>query len=70
MFNIVLSEFLAVIVIGGILLATWPTVPWGPVRLGAIVLMFAAPFLLYPVSRLTWLAFDLIFRPKHDSHYR
>jgi uncharacterized protein (DUF983 family) len=69
-FNIVLSEMLAVIVIGGIILGTWPDVPWGAVRVGAIVLMLAAPFLLYPVSRLTWLAFDLIFRPKHDSHYR
>jgi uncharacterized protein (DUF983 family) len=70
MFNIVLSEILAVVVIGGIVLGTWPDVPWGPVRVGAIALMLAAPFALYPVSRLTWLAFDLIFRPKHDSHYR
>lgn len=70
MFNIVLSEALAVLVIGGIILGTWPTVPWGPVRVGAIVLMCAAPFLLYPVSRLAWLAFDLVFRPKHESHYR
>ena len=29
-----------------------------------------APFLLYPVSRLAWLAFDLVFRPKHESHYK
>jgi len=25
---------------------------------------------LFPVSRLVWLGFDLIFRPGHESHYR
>lgn len=69
-FNIVLSEMLAVVVIGGIILGSWPDVPWGPVKVGAILLMLASPFLLYPMSRLMWLAFDLIFRPKHDSHYK
>jgi len=70
MFNLVLSEFLAVAVVGGAILVTWPGVPWNAIRLGAIALMLAAPFLLFPMSRVTWLAFDLIFRPKHESHYR
>lgn len=70
MFNIVLSEFLAVVLVGGTIIGTWPDVPWKTVRIGAIVLMLAAPFLLYPMSRLMWLAFDLLFRPKHESHYR
>jgi uncharacterized protein (DUF983 family) len=70
MFNIVLSEFLAVLTVGIVLLATWPDVPWNAVWSGAIALMFAAPFLLFPVSRIMWLAFDLTFRPHHESHYR
>jgi uncharacterized protein (DUF983 family) len=70
MFNIVLSEALAVLVIGGWILASWPDVPWAMVRVAAIALMLAAPFLLFPISRLAWLAFDLAFRPRHDSHYR
>ena len=70
MFNIVLSEFVAVVLVGGAILLTWPEVPWNAVRIGAIVLMLAAPFLLFPMSRLTWLAFDLLFRPRHESHYR
>lgn len=70
MFNIVLSEALAVFVVGGFILLSWPDVPWGFVRVGAILLMLAAPLLLFPVSRLVWLAFDLVFRPKHDSHYK
>jgi uncharacterized protein (DUF983 family) len=70
MFNIVLSEFLAVIGVATVVLATWPNVPWTAVRIGAIALMIAAPFLLFPLSRMVWLAFDLMFRPHHESHYR
>lgn len=70
MFNIVLSEMLAVLVVASVVLTTWPNVPWTGVRIGAIVLMLAAPFLLFPMSRIVWLAFDLTFRPGHESHYR
>jgi len=70
MFNIVLSEMLAVLVVGGAILITWPNVPWRPIWFGAIALMVAAPFLLFPLSRIVWLAFDLMFRPQHESHYR
>jgi uncharacterized protein (DUF983 family) len=70
MFNIVLSELLAVLVVGTAILATWPNVPWTLVWFGAIALMLASPFLLFPISRLVWLAFDLLFRPQHESHYR
>jgi uncharacterized protein (DUF983 family) len=64
MFNIALGELLAVIVIGGWILLSWPNVRWGVVRVAAILLMLAAPFLLFPMSRLVWLAFDLTFRPR------
>src|SRR5262245_14355316 len=70
MFNIGLAELLAVGVIGGAIVLTWPDVPWIPIRIGAVALMLAAPFALYRISRLVWLAFDLTFRPEHDSHYR
>jgi len=70
MFNIVLAEGIAVLVVGGTILGTWPDVPWGLVRWGSIVLMLATPFLFYPMSRLVWLAFDLIFRPGQESRLR
>jgi O-antigen ligase len=70
MFNIVLSEGLAVAAVGLTLLITWPRVPWTVVWIGAILLMLAAPVLLFPLSRTVWLAFDLMFRPRHESHYR
>ena len=70
MFNIVLSELLAVLIAAVVIVLTWPRVPWTGVWIGAIALMIAAPFALFPWSRTLWLAFDLMFRPKHESHYR
>ena len=70
MFNIALAELLAVVTISAVVLGTWPDVPWDGLWIGAVVLMLAAPFLLYPMSRVVWLAFDLIFRPGHESHLR
>jgi hypothetical protein len=70
MFNIALAELLAVIAVASSVLATWPDVPWNVIWVGATALMFATPFLLWPVSRIVWLAFDLVFRPGHESHYR
>lgn len=70
MFNIILSEGLAVVTISLAIWASYPEVAWTAIWYGATALMVAAPFLLFPVSRITWLAFDLIFRPGHESHYR
>lgn len=70
MFNIVLSEAVAVVVVASAVLLTWPRVPWNGIWAGAIALMVLAPVALFPVSRTLWLAFDLLFRPKHHSHYR
>jgi uncharacterized protein (DUF983 family) len=70
MFNIFLSELLAVFVVVGAVLVSWPGVPWTAVWIGAVALMIASPFLLFPLSRTVWLAFDLMFRPRHESHYR
>jgi hypothetical protein len=38
-------------------------VPWEGVEYSLIVAMIAAPIVLYPVSRLMWLALDLLLRP-------
>ena len=70
MFNIALSELLAVITVGAAICASYPEIAWNAIWVGATLLMIVAPFLLYPVSRIVWLAFDLIFRPHHESHYR
>jgi hypothetical protein len=45
----------------------WPDVPWSGVEYSLIVAMIAAPIVLYPVSRLMWLALDLLLRPPDEA---
>jgi uncharacterized protein (DUF983 family) len=63
MFNIALAEGVFVILLVATLAITWPSVPWTLLQFGAPAAMVVAPILLYPVSRLVWLAFDLMLRP-------
>jgi uncharacterized protein (DUF983 family) len=63
MFNLVLSELLFAAGFVGALLVLWPNVPWDTMEIVAPILMGIAPFVLFPFSKLVWLAFDLAFRP-------
>jgi uncharacterized protein (DUF983 family) len=63
MFNIALAEGVFVIVLIVTLVVTWPRVPWTVLQYGAPAAMVLAPIILYPFSRLVWLAFDLMLRP-------
>lgn len=63
MFNIVLAEGVLVVLLIATLAVTWPRVPWSLLQYGAPTAMLLAPILLYPFSRLLWLAFDLMLRP-------
>ena len=63
MFNIVLAEIVYIAGMVAWIVAAWPSPPWDIIQYVGIPFMFAAPFLLYPVSKTVWLAFDLLFRP-------
>lgn len=63
MFNIVLAELLFVIVLVAYLVAVWPRVPWDTLEIVAPLAMAVAPFVLFPFSKLVWLAADLSLRP-------
>jgi uncharacterized protein (DUF983 family) len=63
MFNLVLAEFIFAGVFVAVLVATWPRVPWDAIQVAAPLGMLAAPFVLFPFSKLVWLAFDLMLRP-------
>jgi uncharacterized protein (DUF983 family) len=62
MFNIGLAEGVFVIALVATLV-TWPRVPWSLLQYGAPAAMVLAPIILYPFSKLVWLAFDLMLRP-------
>ena len=63
MFNIALAESVFVVVLLVTLVVTWPRVPWALLQYGAPAAMVLAPIILYPFSKLVWLAFDLTLRP-------
>lgn len=67
MFNLILSELLFAGIFIAILVSMWPTVPWDAIQIGAPVGMALTPIILYPISKLVWLAFDLAFRPERES---
>jgi uncharacterized protein (DUF983 family) len=62
-FNIVLAECMFAIVLLIAVIVMWPNVPWIGVQYSLVVAMVVAPIVLYPVSRLMWLALDLLLRP-------
>ena len=68
MFNLVLAELVFVGILVTSVAVRWPVVPWEGLQIGAPIGMLVAPIVLFPVSRLSWLAFDLAFRPEPASH--
>ena len=63
MFNLVVSEMLFAALFVATLLITWPNVPWDTLQWAAPLAMGAAPFMLFPFSKLAWLGFDILLRP-------
>jgi uncharacterized protein (DUF983 family) len=63
MFNIILSEGLFIAFVIGLIVVRWPDVPWGFLQSWAILLMAAAPFLVFPWTKTLWLASDILIRP-------
>ena len=63
MFNFIIGGTLFIGILLTVLVITWPDVPWVALQYGAPALIVAAPFILFPFSKLLWLAFDLMLRP-------
>ncbi len=67
MFNLVLAELVFAFTLVAWLLITWPNVNWDLLEIAAPLGMAVAPFVLFPFSKLVWLAADLALRPAHAS---
>ena len=70
MFNLVLAELIFVLLLVVYLLIVWPRVNWNVLGIVAPLGMAIAPFVLFPFSKLVWLAVDLALRPAHASELR
>ena len=65
--NLFLTEgAFAVALLAGLFL-TWPDVPWGALTACCIALAVSFPALIFPFTKLVYLAIDLAFRPP-ESH--
>lgn len=65
--NIALCFVIFAVGFGGILILTYPRVPWNVLQYGLVAAMILLPIVLYPVSRLEWLAVDLAVRPRSEN---
>jgi hypothetical protein len=63
LFNLIAAELLFAAGVLIVLVLTWPDPPWDVLQWGGIPVLVAFPILTYPVTKLLWLGFDLIFRP-------
>ena len=68
-FNMAFAEGLFAVGVLAVLLATWPNPPWNAIYYGGAAAMILAPIVLYPLSKLCWLAFDLLFRPPRAEDF-
>ena len=68
-FNMAFAEGIFAVGLIGVIYLTYPTPPWPAIYAGGITAMVLAPIALYPISKLCWLAFDLIFRPPHPGDF-
>jgi uncharacterized protein (DUF983 family) len=70
LFNIVLAEMIFAALFIAYLLMAWPNPNWDMLEIAAPVGMAVAPFVLFPFSKLVWLAADLALRPADARELR
>jgi uncharacterized protein (DUF983 family) len=65
--NITLCFIIFAVGFWGVLVLTYPRVPWDLLQYGLVAAMIILPILLYPISRIVWLAADLAVRPRSEK---
>lgn len=65
--NLVVVEMVLAAVLIGVTIWRWPDPPWTLLEWGGSALMIAGAIFCYPYSKTTWLAFDLVFRPRIED---
>jgi uncharacterized protein (DUF983 family) len=61
--NLILMELLCAGILGGVVWLTWPNVPWTLIQWGAIAAIVLGAIVVYPYTKLFYLATDLHHRP-------
>lgn len=69
-FNIMVSETIFAVALGIVIALLWPNVPWDDIEYALLGAMIVVPIAFYPMSRLLWLALDLLLRPPDETEMR
>ena len=62
-FNMTVAIGAFLLTFGGILIVTWPDVPWDWVAPVTVAVSVVVPVLLYPWAQCLWMAYDLYVHP-------
>ena len=65
--NLMAAELLFAVTFVAMVLMTWPAVPWDALTYGGAASMVIIPALLYPLSKVLWLAVDVLVRPVEEG---
>ncbi|MDB4917479.1 MAG: putative rane protein [Gemmatimonadetes bacterium] len=65
--NLVAVELLFALLLGIVIVVTYPDTPWVFLQWGGVALMAVGAVLCYPFAKSIWLAADLIFRPMTEE---
>lgn len=68
--NLVASEVTLLVGLTIIFVRTWPNPPWTALQFGAPALMVILPLVLYPFSKMLFVAFDLAMHPEAQPDAR
>lgn len=68
--NLMVAELIFALSFLAAILVTWPDVPWDALTYGGAAAMLLIPALLFPVSKVVWLAVDVLVRPVSDDELR
>ncbi|CAN5530988.1 hypothetical protein BH09GEM1_BH09GEM1_00680 [soil metagenome] len=69
-FGLMIGETMAVLVIGAFIWITYPNVPWNFMQFAIPVILLLVMIALFPISRVVWLAVDVLMRPVEASETR
>ena len=58
---VIFATFL--VTFGGLILLTWPDVPWAVVLVLTLIVNLVVPIVFYPLSKTVWLALEMSWHP-------
>ena len=66
-FGLMIGETMAVLVVGAAIWITYPNVPWSFFQYAIPIALLGVMIVLFPISRVVWLAIDVLLRPVEAS---